>query len=87
MSAPKWDRKSVEERLRLMAAEARATGRGGYALDLRIRIYPDRDDKPGGDIVVIGEDCRLGTNLVLSHFEHNGPCLDDIVQYVREAAS
>jgi len=82
-----WDRKSVEDRLRLMAAEARRTPGGNYQLDLRVRIYPDRDSGPGGDIVVIGEDGRLGTNLVLSHVEHNGPCLDDIVRYVREAAS
>jgi hypothetical protein len=87
MSAPPWDRKSVEERLRLMAAEARQTDNCHYSLDLRVRIYPDRETGPGGDIVVIGEDGRLGPNLMLSHYEHNGVCLDEIVRYVRGATS
>ena len=82
-----WDRKSVEERLQLMAAEARQTPMGNYTLDLRVRIYPDRESGPGGDIVVIGEDGLLGTNLVLSHVGHYGNALEAIVEYVREAAT
>ena len=82
-----WDRKSVEERPRLMAAEAHETPAGNYHLALRVRIYPRTDDDPGGDMVVLGEGKRLGANLPLSHVSHNGPVLDALVELVRKAAS
>jgi hypothetical protein len=55
---------------------------------LRLRIYPDRDQEPGGKIEALNEHGHsTGAELVLSHVEHFGDVLDSIVSNVRRAST